>query len=57
MITILAYTIIKSFGLLYFVIAKFSVTTIPDRCIIVMLPILNQHLDFHLDMIPIIYFI
>ncbi|AIL65387.1 Sodium:dicarboxylate symporter family protein [Rickettsiales bacterium Ac37b] len=65
-IPILAYAIIKSFGLaepslmqyvifaLYFVIAKFSVAAIPGGGIIVMLPILNQHLGFNTDMMPII---
>lgn len=65
-IPIFAYAILKSFGVsepslmqyvifsIYFVLAKFSVAAIPGGGIIVMLPILQDHLGFNTDMMSLI---
>lgn len=65
-IPIFAYAVLKSFGMaepslyhylifvFYFVIAKFSVAGIPGGGIIVMLPILEQHLGFNAAMLSLI---
>lgn len=65
-IPIFAYAILKSFGVaepsliqyvifsVYFVLAKFSVAAIPGGGIIVMLPILQDHLGFNTDMMSLI---
>lgn len=65
-IPILAYAVIKSFGLpepalmtylifvFYFVLAKFSVAAIPGGGILVMLPILEHYLGFNAEMLSLI---
>ncbi len=65
-IPILAYAVIKSFGLnepslmsylifvFYFVLAKFSVAAIPGGGILVMLPILENYLGFNGEMLSLI---
>ncbi len=65
-IPIFAYAVLKSYGMaepslwqylifvFYFVIAKFSVAAIPGGGIIVMLPILEEHLGFNTDMLSLI---
>ena len=65
-IPIFAYAVLKSFGVaepsliqyvifsIYFVLAKFSVAAIPGGGIIVMLPILQDHLGFNTDMMSLI---
>jgi Na+/H+-dicarboxylate symporter len=63
---IFAYAILKSYGLaepslwqylifvFYFVLAKFSVAAIPGGGILVMLPILEEHLGFNSHMLSLI---
>ena len=65
-IPILAYAVLKSFGMaeptlaqylifvLYFIFAKFSVAAIPGGGILVMLPILESHLGFNAEMLSLI---
>ncbi len=65
-IPILAYAVIKSFGLpepalmtylifvFYFILAKFSVAAIPGGGILVMLPILENYLGFNGEMLSLI---
>lgn len=65
-IPIFAFAVLKSFGIaeptfvtymvfaFYFVIAKFSVASVPGGGILVMLPILESHLGFNGDMLPLI---
>ena len=65
-IPVLAYAILKSFGMpepsllqytvftLYFILAKFSVAAIPGGGIIVMTPILDAHLGFTAEMLSLI---
>lgn len=65
-IPIFAYAVLKSFGMaepsllhylifvFYFIFAKFSVAAIPGGGIIVMLPILENHLGFNAEMLSLI---
>lgn len=62
-IPIFAFTVMKSFGVsepaffaylifaAYFVLAKFSVAAVPGGGILVMLPIIEQHLGFNAEML------
>ena len=61
-----AFAILKSYGYpaptfytyliftIYFVIAKFSVAAVPGGGILVMLPVLEQHLGFNAEMLSLI---
>jgi Na+/H+-dicarboxylate symporter len=65
-ITIFAYAILKNYGLaeptfmeymiyaFYFVFAKFSVAGVPGGGVLIMLPILEEHLGFNADMLTLI---